>query len=84
MTPLTLQIQKMADKQGGETAKAEASSESALLREEIVSLISSRLETIGINPPRQEISKVLNKRKKKWRKRHGSEPHRPGTLQFST
>ena len=66
----------MADKQGGEVTKAD--SESALLREEIVSLISSRLESIGINPTKQEISKVLNRRKKKWRKRHKSEPQRPG------
>ena len=55
----------MADKHG--------ESESFKLRTEIGSLASKRLEAISSKSRREEIFKVLSKRRKKWRRRHGYE-----------
>lgn len=55
----------MADKHG--------ESESFKLRTEIGNLASKRLEAICSKSRREEIFKVLGKRRKKWRRRHGHE-----------
>lgn len=57
----------MADKQGG----AGGESESAKLRSEIIRLASKKLEAIFSKTQEDEVGKVLDKRRRKWRKRHG-------------
>ena len=59
----------------------EFSSESARLREEIVNPISRRLEeNVSKKPKSLGISKVLSKRKRKWRKKHKLEAIKPGEI----
>ena len=55
----------MADKQDG------GESESFKLRAEIVGLASKRLEAISSKSKEEKILKILDKRRRKWRKRHG-------------
>lgn len=64
----------MADKNTSESSQQACSS---VLSREIVSLASKRLDALCEESRREKVAKLLDRRRKKWRKRHKLEPPAP-------
>ena len=57
--------------------------DSAVLSEEILSLASKRLDALCEKSRREQVSKILNRKRQKWRKRHKLDAQIPHGKTFS-